>query len=273
MATKTMKKNVKKVKFTVDVDGEIKKKKKATPEEEYSLDKMPKPKKGNKGKSGKSSMDDEDQRKKDKKKRERDHKEAKLSESRDVALVGGSALAGLDSKKKKSNGGMLKLDGKAMKSAKSFFGTRSSAIMTLLEQGNNDNAISMTKKSLLQTLVRVLPEAEKILLATGTQRGVYQFNTLVSSVRELIADIEADRDRDFIAQALIVNVVQPAFINMAQQMMLKHHEFRKRSEDYVLPESKQIFSNLLFELGKEIASDMQGSFKELKTKIEEALKN
>lgn len=155
---------------------------------------------------------------------------------------------------------------------KSFFGERSEAIFNMLEAGENDSGLSVLKKSLLQTVIRVLPDAENLITETKGQKGTYQFVTLISQLRELIADMEADRDRAYIAQSLLDTVIRPAMMDITQNLLMKHHEFRKRTEDHIASEHRQKHSADLMALAKDLANDMTITYRDVSTKLIEALK-
>lgn len=188
-------------------------------------------------------------------------KEKKLSKSRDLVVSVGAG--GLSVKEKRQ----------LAQQAESYFGANSVKIMDMLENGDADSGITVLKKTLLMTIIRVLPMAEQILSDSGTAKGTYQFVTLISQMRELMADIQADKDKQFLAQSVCEQIIRPAFMNMAQNMLTAHHDFRKKGDMFVLPAKSSYFSEQLLALGKEIAKHMQGEYTEVSTKLVEALKN
>jgi len=196
------------------------------------------------------------------KKKKKKSKDGELTKDQSyaIATVGGSQL--LDNK----------LDKQSKKALKSYFGKHSLTIMEMLEAGDSDNGILLLQKKLLQTVIRVLPKAEEVLNESGTSKGTYQFVTLVSQLRELIADIQATKDRAYIAQSLLETIIRPAFMSVAQDMMTKHHTFRKLSEDYIKPNHLAKFSESLLALAKDVANDMNVAYKDVDVKLTEALK-
>lgn len=173
--------------------------------------------------------------------------------------------------------GVLALSGKEKRKLReqteSYFGSNSGKIMEMLEAGDSDGGITILKKTLLLTIIRVLPMAEDVLANSGTAKGTYQFVTLVSQMREIMADIQADRDKQFLAQSITEQILRPAFMNIAQQMLTQHHDFRKKGDVFVIPEKTNFFSTQLFDLGKSLAGSMQEEYKDVSAKIVEALKN
>jgi hypothetical protein len=189
-------------------------------------------------------------------------------------------VIGKDTKKKKqskadkvASTAVALLSEKGKKAVESQFGKHSDQIIQLLEMNNNDGGITLLKKRLLQMTVNVLPAAEQQLVETGAQKGVYQFATLVSQIRELITDIQADADKKFISQRLAETILRPAFMQLAQDIINDHYEFRKHGEKMVKLEYVREFNTSLRDLAKQLAAKMNDQYKEVSAKMFEALKN
>lgn len=156
---------------------------------------------------------------------------------------------------------------------KSFFGKQAPEIIRALEMNDNDGALTLIKKRLLQTTVRLVPYAENIVQSSQSQKGIYQFTSLVNQIRELMTDIQADQDRRYIAQSLLQEILQPAFMEMAQTIITDHHAFRKSSEDMLNPKYTQKYSEALQALAKDFAKKMMDVYKDVERKTYEHLKN
>lgn len=150
---------------------------------------------------------------------------------------------------------------------KAHFGEASTKIISMLELSDHDNALSMLKKKLLQSAISLLPLAEQMVSNTEGSKGTYQYVTLVSQIRELIGDLEAQRDRKFIAQNLIAEVIRPAFMDLAQFMIEDHHEFRKNMERFVKPSSVSDFNLAFAGLAKGLAQKTQTRYVELASSV------
>lgn len=154
---------------------------------------------------------------------------------------------------------------------RSYFGKQAPTILNMLEMNNTDGAMTLLKKRLLQTTISLVPYAESMVRHSESQRGIYQYTTLVSQVREIIADIQADQDRSYIAQQLIDTVLRPAFMELAQVIIADHYEFRRSMEKDVLPERTQQFNNKLQSLAKGLAQKMQNVYKDVEAQIHKNL--
>jgi hypothetical protein len=184
-----------------------------------------------------------------------------------------SVVKSSESKVKKKKKGEIKLSKKVRVMLEEDFGKHAPRLISMLEMGNGDGALTLLKRKLLQTSIGLLPHAEKTVRESKSARGVYQFSTLVSQIREIMSDIEADRDRDLLLAVIDERVVKPAFMDFAQQIMITHFEFRKDLEIYVKSEGVQAFNRKLEAVAKELARKMQEQYVSLKDGLEKALKN
>jgi hypothetical protein len=100
----------------------------------------------------------------------------------------------------------------------SMFGQRADSIIDLLELADTDGAASLTTRTLVQTLVDILPVAERAVRRSKGTRGVMGLNQIISQVRELLHDLQAYKDRDQVGQTIVDRFVRPGFMDMAMQM-------------------------------------------------------
>jgi hypothetical protein len=105
------------------------------------------------------------------------------------------------------------------KGMRSIIGDSAEDIQQLLEVGDNDNATALMLKRMLQALVDLVPYAEHNVRKSKGQRGVYQINSLISSIRELMIDLQSAQDRGAIGEALNEKVLRPAFLDVAMELV------------------------------------------------------
>lgn len=115
-----------------------------------------------------------------------------------------------------------KLSKTRKKNVKSIFGDSSEKILQLLETNDTDSAISLIYKKALSSVVDVLPYAEHNIRKSKGVRGVYQLNALISSMRELLTDMQSAQDRGLLGQSLMDSVIRPAFSDMAQDIVVEY---------------------------------------------------
>jgi hypothetical protein len=166
-----------------------------------------------------------------------------------------------------------KLTRKEKTTLDSYFGDHSEKILQMIEMNDHDGAMTLLKKKLLQTTVDILPYAEDILRGSGTSRGTYQYVTLVSQIRELISDIQADQDRRYLARTIADNILRPAFMDVAQTMITEHHAFKTRTSEFLNEKHTKKFNDMTMELAQLLARKMNDVYREVEAKMFEALKN
>lgn len=108
----------------------------------------------------------------------------------------------------------------AEKVLRSRFGKKADAIIAMLDIGETDGAITTVQRTLLQTLVEVIPITEHAVRASNGRYGVYQFNQTISQIRELLNDLQATRDKGLLGQSIVDRCVRPAFLDIAGQLVL-----------------------------------------------------
>ncbi len=101
----------------------------------------------------------------------------------------------------------------------SILGDSAETIQQLLETDKNESASTMLQKRLLQSLVDLVSYAESNVRATKGQKGVYQVNSLITSIREILSDMQANRDRSAIGHALIEKVMRPMFMDIGMELV------------------------------------------------------
>lgn len=114
------------------------------------------------------------------------------------------------------------------KGMRSILGDSAEEIQQLLESNNNDNATTLMQKRLMQTVVDLIPYAEHAVRTTKGAKGVYQINSLVTSLRELMIDMQSTRDKGAIGAELVERVIRPAFLDIG--MTLVQEEARLDAE-------------------------------------------
>lgn len=114
------------------------------------------------------------------------------------------------------------------KGMRSIIGDSAEEIQQLLESNHNDSATTLMQKRMLQTVVDLLPYAEHNVRQTKGARGVYQINSLLTSLRELMIDMQSTRDKGAMGAEMVERVIRPAFLDIG--MMLVQEDARLDSE-------------------------------------------
>lgn len=107
-------------------------------------------------------------------------------------------------------------------------GSDADMLIKLLESGDDGGAHDLLMRRLMQSSIRLIAKVEQGVAESNGRFGVHSFNGLVMSIRELINDIQAARDRGAIGQVLVEQVIRPAFMDVGMAIM---QEFFKANQD------------------------------------------
>lgn len=134
----------------------------------------------------------------------------------------------------------------------SMFNRRMTSMQTRIDKGDVDQAILIIQKQLLKTLIDVIPIAEKGYRQYKNERAAYAFQAMVSGAREVISDIQATNDQQHLIDNIIVNILQPSFTSIAQQVVASVQHSYRSIEDFIDVRKKDIVKEELTSSAKEL---------------------
>jgi hypothetical protein len=102
---------------------------------------------------------------------------------------------------------------------KSILGDAAEQINQLMESDANESAQALLLKRLAQTTLDMIPFAEHTIRKSKGRFGVYQFNSLITSIRELVIDMQSSRDKGALGDALIEKILRPVFMDIAMVLV------------------------------------------------------
>ncbi len=107
----------------------------------------------------------------------------------------------------------------------------------------------------LASIVRLLPRAERSYRQYTNDRGAYAYNTLINQVRELMADLGSMASTDTLADRVIEEAVQPAFLQLVDYMLREVSNIRTKlntsnDADTVRRGVNEQLNNMLINLGE-----------------------
>jgi hypothetical protein len=112
--------------------------------------------------------------------------------------------------------------------AQNVLGAEAGRLVQLLENGDDNAVNDILMKRLIQSSINLIAQVEKGVIDTNGRYGVHSFNGLVMSIRELINDMQAQKDRGAIGQILVESVLRPAYMDIGMAIM---QEFFKAGQD------------------------------------------
>lgn len=122
------------------------------------------------------------------------------------------------------------------KGMRSIIGDSAEEIQQLLEVNKNESATTLIQKRLLQSLVDVLPYAEHNVRQTKGQRGVYQLNSLITSLREILIDVQSTRDKGVLGDTLVERIIRPTFLDLGMALVQESERTNSDLKDLVSPD-------------------------------------
>lgn len=153
----------------------------------------------------------------------------------------------------------------------SMFGQRSSVIISMLETSDTDGSAALITRTLLQTLVDVLPVVERNVRRSKGARGVMPLNQVISQMRELLHDIQAYKDRDALADSLIDRHLRPAFLDLAMQMSNLMVELDNRAKAGMKEKDYERYHSTAENMRGSLADFMRRQFDQLSQSVRSSL--
>lgn len=115
-----------------------------------------------------------------------------------------------------------RLPTKGSKAMQNVFGDDARELVAMLEEGDSDSAVERLNKRLIQSSINLIAQVEKGIHDTNGRYGVHSYNGLVQTIRELINDLQAAKDRGAIGLTIAENIMRPAFLDIGMAIMTEY---------------------------------------------------
>lgn len=149
----------------------------------------------------------------------------------------------------------------------SILGASAEAIQDYLENDDKDKATALLYKRMLQTLVDTVPHAENAVRSTKGYRGVYQLNVLISSIRELLADIQSSQDRGRLGETLIERLMIPMFKDLGTHVVMAFEVISSDAKGVMSKEDYVRFKKSLEQTRSNLGLLMNQQYAEVKNEV------
>lgn len=143
---------------------------------------------------------------------------------------------------------------------RSIIGDSADTIQTLLEDGDNDSAGALIYKRMLQTLVDVIPYAEANVRKTKGAKGVYQINSLITSIREVLIDVQSMKDKGTLAANMVDRFVRPSYLDIGMSIVSEFSVLEAEARSTMAPEEFKVFKASLARARGNLANTIQADF-------------
>lgn len=151
----------------------------------------------------------------------------------------------------------------------SILGASAEEIAQLLESGDSDAVADRMNTRMLQACIDLLAQAEKGVRDSNGTRGVMGFNNLVASIRELMIDRQATRDRGAMGETLCESVLRPMLLDIAMMLMTEYSGIMMDARNYMKNEDFRDFKKSVEESRKRAGESMQNQYVDARNKIVE----
>lgn len=153
----------------------------------------------------------------------------------------------------------------------SLFGQETSKIQELLTNRENDNAIDMANRAMLNSLLDLIPIAESRYRDDPRQSNAYALSNLISQIRELIADLQATADKSLIVDKVVYDILQPTMLTLAQFLIDTNYQLKKEIDPLLHQEKLKEAHTTIDSMSKSSGQYVQLMFNTLKERISKAL--
>lgn len=166
---------------------------------------------------------------------------------------------------------MTKTAGQISKVSGAFGLKEASTITKLLRSGNIDGSIQMFQQTAYASIIKLISVAEAEYIKGRREHQAYVLNSLISTGRELAADVSASAARQDLANILAREVLEPMFRALLQDAMTEQVKMKailsdKVPERHIDAVTREMDSSL-----KRIAEKMNEHFHSTKALISERM--
>lgn len=144
-------------------------------------------------------------------------------------------------------------------------------INELLEVGDSDNAITLTYKRLAQSCIDAIPLLEDNIRQSHGARGTYQFNTMVTTLRELLVDLQAISARGQIGATVVDNVLRPFMLDLGMLIVQELKIIEEDGRSYMSEKNYERFRTQVVKSRDNIADFVNKKFVEVKAQAQDLL--
>lgn len=154
---------------------------------------------------------------------------------------------------------------------KSLLEQDATRINELLEVGDSDNAITLIYKRLAQSCVDAIPLLEDNIRTSKGARGTYQFNTMVTTLREILVDLQAISARGQIGSAVVDKVIRPFVLDLGMLIVQELKTIEEDGRSFMNKEDYERFRTQVIKSRDNIADFVNRRFVEVKREAQDLL--
>lgn len=151
----------------------------------------------------------------------------------------------------------------------SVVGKGQDEVYEMIEQGKWDEATPIMYRRLAQSVYSLLPYMEAEIRNTQGKKGAFNFNAMLSSARDLLADIQQAQDRGRLGELLVDKLLRPAFMDVGMIFIKEQDLLQSRLRQTLDSEQMRVMQIWLDEAQRRFVDQIQDEFRKLHDNVKE----
>lgn len=149
----------------------------------------------------------------------------------------------------------------------SSFGYQLDHIRSHLDNKDYQQASLVTKEAILKTLIELIPMAESSLRKSKAKNGIYQFNSLVNQVREMLTELDGERDLSAMVQSIMDDAIRPTIMTLAQMVIQFNNSLKRQLRAELDAATCKRIDPLIDEQVRELGQYIQSMFNDIQVRV------
>lgn len=153
----------------------------------------------------------------------------------------------------------------------SVVGRGQDEIHDMIEEGRWDEVQGVMYKRMAQSLSSLLPYLEGEIRNTSGKKGAFNYNAMITTVRDLLGDIQQAQDRGRLGELIVDKLLRPAFMDVGMIFIKEHDMLQSRLRQSLDSEQMRVMQIWLDESQRRFVDQIQDEFRKLHEKVKEFL--
>lgn len=153
----------------------------------------------------------------------------------------------------------------------SVIGRGQDQLHDMIEEGRWDEVQTVMYKRMAQSVSSLLPYLENEIRNTTGKKGAFNYNAMITTVRDLLGDIQQAQDRGRLGELLVDKLLRPAFMDVGMIFIKEHDLLQSRLRQSLSAEQMRVMQLWLDEAQVRFVDQIQDEFRKLHEKTKEFL--
>lgn len=144
-------------------------------------------------------------------------------------------------------------------------------IHNLIEDGNWEEAQTLMYKRMAQSVNSLLPYLESEIRNTSGKKGAFNMNSMITTVRDLLGDIQQAQDRGRLGELIVDKLLRPSFMDVGMIFIKEQDLLQARLRRDMSPEQMRTMQLWMDEAQQRFVDQIQNEFRKLHEQLKEFL--